>query len=48
MMNSGTKVIIVNLQTVDLHSANHSFTVAMTKVQANRLGEALIKWGRSR
>ena len=42
MMNTDAKVIIVNLKTVDLRLANHSLVVALTKDQANRLGEALI------
>ena len=43
MMNTGGKVLIVSLKTVDLQLANHSFIVALTKDQANALGEALIK-----
>ena len=43
MRNTGGRVLIVNLKTVDLQMANHSFIVALTKEQANTLGEALIK-----
>lgn len=46
MMNTGAKVIIINLKTVDLELANHPFTVVLTKDQANTLGEALIKGAR--
>ena len=43
MMNTGGRVLIVNLKAVDVRLANHSFMVALTKDQANTLGEALIK-----
>ena len=46
IMNTGAKVIVINLKTVDLELANHSFTVVLTKDQANTLGEALIKGAR--
>lgn len=42
MMNTGGRVLIVNLKAVDVQLANHSFIVALTKDQANKLGEALI------
>lgn len=43
MMNTGGRVLIVNLKAVDVQLANHSFIVSLTKNQANTLGEALIK-----
>ena len=43
MMNTGGRVLIVNLKAVDVQLASHSFIVALTKDQANALGEALIK-----
>lgn len=43
MMNTGGRVLIVNLKAVDVQLANHSIIVALTKDQANTLGEALIK-----
>ena len=43
MMNTGGRVLIVNLKAVDVQLANHSFIVALTKEQANTLGHALIK-----
>lgn len=43
MMNTGGRVLIVNLKAVDVRLANHSFIVALTEDQANTLGEALIK-----
>lgn len=46
MMNSDGRVLIVNLKAVDVQLANHSFIVALTKDQANTLGEALIKRAR--
>ena len=46
MMNTGASVLIINLKTVDLQMANHSFIVVLTKDQANTLGEALIKGSR--
>lgn len=42
MTNTGGRVLIINLQTVDVQLANHSFIVALTKDQATALGEALI------
>ena len=42
-MNTGGRVLIVNLKAVDLEMANHSFIVVLTKDQANTLGQALIK-----
>ena len=46
MMNTGGRVLIVNLKAVDVQMANHSIIVALTKDQANTLGEALIKGAR--
>jgi len=46
MMNTGAKVIIVNLKTVDLELIDHSLIVVLTKDQANTLGEALIRGAR--
>ena len=46
LMNTGGSVLMVNLKTVDVQLANHSFIVALTKDQANTLGEALIRRAR--
>jgi len=43
MRKTGGSVLIVELKTVDVQLANHSFIVALTRDQANTLGEALIK-----
>ena len=43
MMNTGGRVLIVNLKAVDVRLANHSFIVALTKDQANARGQAIIK-----
>lgn len=43
MRNTGGRVLIVELKTVDVQLANHSFIVALTKDRANTLGQALIK-----
>jgi len=43
MRNTGGRVLVVELKAVDVQLANHSFIVALTRDQANALGEALIK-----
>lgn len=43
MRNTGGSVLVVELKAVDVQLANHSFIVALTRDQANALGEALIK-----